>query len=104
MELKEFIATTIKDITDGITEADKYVREKDKNSYGIDRRHTPIAFDIAVTTNEEGKDKMGGKVSVVQFFSAGAETESLNKTSNSNRIQFTVFVHVNTSKVASGLY
>jgi hypothetical protein len=51
---------------------------------------------VAVTSNEENKDDLGGKVSVVQVFSAGASTSKSTNTSNHNRIQFEIMIAVNT--------
>ena len=96
MELKDFISETVKQITDGILEGNKYVREKSNSSEGIRNQYTKVIFDIAVTTNEEATDKLGGKISVVQVFNVGASTESVNKTSNYNRIQFELLLSVNT--------
>ena len=96
MELKDFISETVKQITDGILEGNKYVREKSNSSEGIRNQFTKVIFDIAVTTNEEAIDKLGGKISVVQVFNVGASTESVNKTSNYNRIQFELLLSVNT--------
>jgi len=96
MELKDFISETVKQITDGILEGNKYVREKSNSSEGIRNQFTKVIFDIAVTTNEEAIDKLGGKISVVQVFNVGASTESVNKTSNFNRIHFELLLSVNT--------
>lgn len=97
MELKDFITETIKQITDGVLEGDKYVKEKSKTDEGIRHQYTKVDFDIAVTSNEEEKGKIGGKVSVVQIFNAGASSESSNKTSNYNRIKFNLLVNIKTS-------
>ncbi|EKT3958549.1 hypothetical protein NTJ28_002565 [Flavobacterium psychrophilum] len=97
MELKDFISETIKQITDGILDGSSYVREKSKSSEGIRDQYTKIDFDIGITTNEENKDDLGGKVSVVQVFSAGASTSKSASTSSQNRIRFEVFAHVKTS-------
>lgn len=97
MELKDFISETIKQITDGILDGSSYVKEKSKSSEGIRDQYTKIDFDIAITTNEENKDDLGGKVSVVQVFSAGASKSKSASTSSQNRIRFEVLAHVKTS-------
>ncbi|MDR0612253.1 MAG: hypothetical protein LBG45_01990 [Dysgonamonadaceae bacterium] len=97
MELKDFIATTIKQITNGLTEGHKYVQENISGSEGVHNSYTAITFDVAVTTNEEEKDKLGGKISVVQIFSGGASIENSNTTTNYSRIQFKIRLHINTS-------
>jgi serine kinase of HPr protein (carbohydrate metabolism regulator) len=99
MELKDFIAGTISQITDGIIEGDKYVKVKSGSDEGVRSQYTKIHFDVAVTTNEEEKDKLGGKVSVVQIFNVGASSESSNKISNFNRIQFELLINVSTNRV-----
>jgi hypothetical protein len=96
MELKDFISGTIKEITDGILEGDKYVKDKSKNSEGVRSQYTKINFDVGVTTNEEEKGSIGGKVSVIQIFNVGASTENASKVSNFNRIQFELLINVKT--------
>lgn len=97
MELKDFISETIKQVTDGILEGSSYVKAKSNSSEGVRDQYTKIDFDIAITTNEENKDDLGGKVSVVQVFSAGASTSKSASTSSQNRIKFEVLAHVKTS-------
>jgi len=97
MELKDFISETIKQVTDGILEGSQYVKEKSKSNEGVRDQYTKIDFDIAITSNEENKDDLGGKVSVVQVFSAGASTTKSASTSSQNRIKFEVLAHVKTS-------
>ena len=97
MELKDFISETIKQITDGILEGNTHVKEKSNSSEGIKNGYTTIDFDIAVTTNEGNKDDLGGKVSVVQIFSAGASTSKSTSISSQNRIKFQVMAHIKTN-------
>lgn len=94
MELKVFIADTIKQIADGLVEGHKYVKEKSPRSEGVRSEYRRINFDVAVTTTEGEKDEVGGKVSVAQIFKVGGSAESSNATSNSSRIQFDIFIHV----------
>ena len=96
MQLKDFISETIKQITDGLLEGSAYVKERSNSSEGVRDDYTKINFDVAVTSNEENKDDLGGKVSVVQVFSAGASTSKSSNTSNHNRIQFEILIAVNT--------
>jgi len=96
MELKDFVATTIKQITDGIVEGHKYTKESVHGSDGVQNAYIPITFDVAITTSEGGKDNVGGKISVVQIFSAGTSSESSNTTTNFSRIQFNFRHHINT--------
>lgn len=78
-------------------EGSAYVQEKSGSSEGVRRQYTKVNFDIAVTTTDEDKSNIGGKISVVQMFNAGASSESANITSNQSRIQFEIFLHVTTN-------
>ena len=97
MELKEFIAETIKHITDGLLEGDEYVKEKSKSKEGVRQRYTSIEFDIAITTNKEDKDDIGGKISVVEIFNAGASQSTISSISNQNRIKFSIDINIKTN-------
>ena len=94
MELKDFISETIKQITDGVLDGSAYIRKMSNSSEGIRDQYTKIDFDIAITTNEENKDDVGGKVSVVQVFSDGDSTSQSASTSSQNRIKFEVLAHI----------
>ncbi|ADF54394.1 hypothetical protein ZPR_4090 [Zunongwangia profunda SM-A87] len=96
MELKDFISETIKQITDGILEGNTYVKDKSNSSEGIRDQYTKINFDIAISTNEENKNDLGGKVTVVQVFNAGASSSKASSTTNQNRIQFEILAAINT--------
>lgn len=97
MELKDFISNTIKQITDGILEGNQYVKEESGSEEGIRNGYTKIDFDIAVTSNEENKDDLGGKISVVQVFNVGASTSKSSSTLNQNRIKFDVMASIKTN-------
>jgi hypothetical protein len=96
MELKEFISNTIAQITDGILEGDKYVKEKTGGTEGVRSQYTEVNFDVAVSTHDEEKNELGGKISVVQLFNVGGSSTESNKNSNHNRIQFEILVNVET--------
>lgn len=96
MELKDFISETIKQITDGILEGNLYIKEKSNSSEGIRDQYTRIDFDIAISTNEENKNDIGGKLTVVQVFNAGASSSTASTTTNQNRIKFDVLAAINT--------
>lgn len=97
VELKDFISETIKQITDGVLEGSRYIKEKSDSREGIRDQYTSIDFDIAISTNEENKDELGGKVTVVQVFSAGASNSKSSSTTNQSRIKFTVSAAIKTS-------
>lgn len=96
MELKDFISETIKQITDGVLEGNMYIKEKSNSIEGVRNQYTKIGFDIAISTNEENKNDIGGKVTVVQVFNAGASSSTASTTSNQNRIKFEVLAAINT--------
>lgn len=96
MELKDFISETIKQITDGVLEGNLYIKEKSNSPEGIRNQYTKIDFDIAISTNEENKNDIGGKVTVVQVFNAGSSSSTASMTSNQNRIKFEVLAAINT--------
>ncbi|TSJ44198.1 hypothetical protein FO440_08500 [Mucilaginibacter corticis] len=93
MELKEFIKQTIIDVTDGLMEGQKYIIA---NNYGegIDDGYKRIKFDIAVTSQDENRIGGGGKISVVNIFSAKGEIENTNTATNFSRIQFETLIAV----------
>jgi len=97
MELKDFIAGTIKQVTDGILEGDKYVKEKANTSEGVRSQYTTVKFDVGVSVNEEHKDEYGGKVSVVQVLNIGGSKSKLSNSTSENRIQFEILINVKTS-------
>lgn len=108
MELKDFIATTLAAIVDGVVEAQELVESKGAhvNPGGLMRTTRSIStdalwdnstnnfarmvnFDVAVTV-EDGS-KTNAKVGVVAgFFNIGAGGESANKQLAVNRVQFSV--------------
>lgn len=95
MELKDFIRQTIVEIADGINEGHKYVKEKHKGE-GVKNEYRTIAFDIAVTSNEEEKTDKGAKVSIANVFGVGANNENKSKSENVSRIKFDLHMHINT--------
>ena len=96
MELKEFIKQTITQITDGVREGHEYIISNDYGNGVRDTHYKEVNFDIAVTTNEEEKTGMGGKLNVVSFFNASVNTEDSSKSTNYNRIQFKLHVGIKT--------
>ena len=99
MELKDFIAETIKHVTDGVLEGNNYVIEKSKSEEGVRSGYITIDFDIGITTNKEDKDDIGGKISVVEIFNVGASKSNISSTTNQNRIKFNVLVNIKTNNI-----
>ena len=96
MELKEFIKQTIIQITDGVKDGHEYIVSKGYGEGVSDSIYTEVNFDIAVTTNEEEKTGMAGKLNVVSFFNVGLNKEDVSKSINYNRIQFKLNVGIKT--------
>ncbi|MBA0883850.1 hypothetical protein [Flavobacterium undicola] len=96
MELNEFIKQTIIQITDGVRGGHEYVVSNSLGSGINDVTYKEVSFDIAVTTNEEEKTGIGGKLNVVIFFNAGIDKEDISKSTNYNRIQFKLSLDITT--------
>lgn len=94
MELKDFISESIKQITDGLLEGNRYIKEKAPSSDGVRNDYRKINFDIGVQSSEGNKGDVGGKITVANIFQAGAKTESNSSIINTNRIQFDVLIHI----------
>ena len=79
MELKEFIAESIKQITDGLVEGHEYIKKKSPNSEGVENGYRRIHFDIGVQSNEGNKDDVGGKITVAHIFQAGGKSATCTR-------------------------
>jgi len=106
MKLKDFVAETLKEIVDGVIEAQEYYKGKDgsvnskyltfRNDQGMQMWHKDtgqpaqqIDFDVAVTTTEETETK-GGIGVFVGAVGLGTQGKSDATNSSSSRIKFTV--------------
>lgn len=98
ISLKEFVAETIKEIVEGITEAQKNMLEQYKNendpniAIATDRKQN-IEFDISVTTSRTGETSGGGGISikVIDFGLKGSEKQEYSAV---NKIKFSVGMYV----------
>jgi phage tail tape-measure protein len=104
MELKDFVAETLKQIIDGIEMAQRDVRDKKAivspmikpmgSTYvmamdGICNAVQMIDFEVSLTETE-GKEK-GGRIGVLfSFAGAGAQAKSESGSSMINRVKFSV--------------
>ena len=85
MELREFVATSLKQIIDGIQDAQEYVEKSGStaeivNQLPIDRSKTKIEFDVAVTA--ESSTTAEGKAGISVFSigaTAGGQMERLSR-------------------------
>ena len=57
-----------------------------------------VKFDVAVTTSEEDKTGVGGKLSVANLISIGGKEENTNQNTNFSRVQFYVEVYYGIGK------
>lgn len=99
MELKEFISQSIKDIFDGVIEAQEYAKQKNGkvNVYQHDSIRK-INFDIAVTTSKtsEISGEVDVGVGIKKIIVAGIDIEGKKEKYNSSisRINFVIPVEL----------
>lgn len=120
MDVKEFIALSIKEISEGIVEAQKqceeldvmvnpkltisgsngdyYIPVKSDAKYVVDRRVTNVEIDILVSSINEDSENGGFKLGV-SFFGTNIGANSLTSNSISNRLKFTIPVALPTTEV-----
>jgi len=118
MELKDFVAESIKQIIDGVTAAQEYAKTfgADVNPHGIQqvwlgrqtnvykdtegKRFTQtIEFDVATTAGDESKAGANAGISVIPaLFKAGVKGEIAESNSIVSRIKFEVPVFLPTQK------
>ncbi|MEK6686370.1 MAG: hypothetical protein AABY99_08265 [Pseudomonadota bacterium] len=106
MKLKDFVAETLKEIVDGVVEAQKYYKEKGgsinsssitfRTDHGLQIWNSEngqpvqqIEFDVAVTTTE-GTETKGGIGVFVGPVGLGSQGKSDATNSSSSRIKFSV--------------
>ncbi len=81
MEVKEFVKTILKDVTEAVTESNN-----EKQSFYLpEDRADGIDFDLAVVSKKEGKGKVGAEV-----LGIGGKTEGSISNEVVNRIKFRV--------------
>lgn len=91
MDLKEFVKETLTQIADGLKECNEYIKENHKGF--INKDYMNVKFDVAVTTSEEDKTGVGGKLSVANLLSIGGKEENTNQNTNFSRVQFNTHVY-----------
>lgn len=88
MDLKDFIATTLVSIKEGIEEANT----KTSKAYKIMPENKVVNFDIAVEVSREGTSQKGGGIRI-HVVEAKLGKDSKEKESNVSRINFIVGVN-----------
>jgi len=81
MELKEFIAQTMKGIKDGIIESEKQGVKILKNNYN------DVVFDVAVTIGNTSESGLGGSITVMGI-NIGGDRKKEETSSAVSRINF----------------
>lgn len=104
MQLKDFVSQTLKEIVEGVIEAQKTTSvneghinpEIDRSSVDPTMRIAAngrliesVEFDVAVTV-DEGTGTKGGIGIFIGALALGSQGESSNKNSSINRVKFTV--------------
>ncbi len=105
MELEEFIKTTLVNIKNGITEANKTLAEaegksmdKDGHAYFVmepfnrDKKEGFIVFDVAVTIGQESKASGGAKIKIAVAGLGGEMSDALTQ-EHVSRIKFHILPH-----------
>ena len=108
MELKDFVAESIKQIVDGVVETQTYAATKGaqvnpthlqpistkgatvfKDHQGS-RFAQSIEFDVAITAGDESNAGVSAGVSVISFFKAGVKGEIAENNTTVSRIKFDI--------------
>ncbi|MBD5209433.1 MAG: hypothetical protein HDS80_05770 [Bacteroidales bacterium] len=105
MELKEFVVSALRDITDAVKECQESIgngaifaptntkASNIINSKNGDLAVSEISFDVAVTASSQSTDGLSGKGGInVMGFSLGAKGENENKATeaSTSRIRFSI--------------
>lgn len=89
MELKDFITETLKQLVDGVEEAQKYIVDKQKkatiNPKGMHNNIETVDFDVAVTSTENVTNSVSGGIRVASIFSIGGENKNNTLEQNISR-------------------
>lgn len=95
MQLKEFVQQTINEIAEGLQSSNNHLAQI--GSRIDDSGITNIDFDIAVLSEDQSASKTGAHLTVASVFTAGHKIGSENRTQNTNRVKFSVNVHIKTN-------
>lgn len=105
MDLKEFVAESLSQIVEGVTEAQQRIAEiggavspaiaslshnKRDGTLHDGRVVRLVEFDVAVSASSEDTTGAGAKLTVASIFSGGGEKRKQNVSESYSRIQFTV--------------
>ena len=90
MELKELIKTSIIQIADGLSAGSEHIKSANKGTGNSSGRFITVDFDVAVTSGEEDKTGLGGKITIANLVNFGGNNEVSIKNTSFSRIQFSV--------------
>lgn len=98
MELKDFIAKTLSDVSIGINDGNDLIKSHNL-SFINETRNLKIDFDISVSYDE--KDKTGGeaKITVISLLSGSLNRSNEVANSNFSRVKFSVNMDFSTTKI-----
>lgn len=88
MELSQFISDTLINIKDGLSTANKKIRENEQKTY-VMNAGDEILFDIAVTVGEENNSNINAGIKVISI-GIGSDLEAKSVSGSISRIKFAV--------------
>ena len=95
LELRDFVAETIKQVIDGVAAAQEYATTKraivNPPPSRMSQRVESISFDVAITA-AKGSKTQGGIAVFTGVFALGSKGQSEKANETVNRIQFSVHV------------
>lgn len=98
MELKEFISTTLKQVVEGVIDAQDYMKKEKINAIispaGTYVKEKSIDFDVAITVNESNSTSAGGGINVASIITAGGKKNSESTEQSISRVKFSVGVNL----------
>lgn len=89
MDIKEFVSDTLKQIIDGVVEAQKYAKEKDAVVVPYHDYQKNVSFDVAVTV-DESKEKEGKAGITVWSIGGSVSGKTESSSSTVSRIKFEI--------------
>lgn len=100
MNLKDFVAESLKQIIDGVLEAQKYSDEnggciapvvvvKEPRGGGYTLKSSVVEFDIAVTA-QKSAEREGKAVIVIPYFGMGGKLASGEQSATVSRVKFEI--------------
>ena len=98
MDLKSFITETLKQIIEGVQDAQKYISDKEIPSTIHPKKSREniesVDFDVAVTSTESNSSGLSGGIKVASIFSIGGEGKNQASEQNVSRIKFKVQIEL----------